>query len=200
LLVGNDVVDLHEPENQPDAIHPRFDERVFSSDERACLGIESTAHATRWRMWAAKESAFKVARKLDAGARFLPRQFSVHFTGRSRAVVRHAVGHFDIALSGPEGWIHAVATPALNAGTWVAPHVLVERASDGLLAAREASSRVRAMAVSALESAFSIDRGDIVIVSAGRIPLALWKESPLPVDLSFSHHGRLVACVWSRTA
>jgi len=90
LLVGNDVVDLRDPENQPGAIHPRFDERVFTPVERARLTDEATAHRTRWLMWAAKESAFKVARKLDPGVRFLPRRFRVDFEGDALAVVRHA--------------------------------------------------------------------------------------------------------------
>ena len=110
MLVGNDVVDLLDPENQQEAIHPRFDERVFTPVERAWLANEATAHRTRWRMWAAKESAFKVARKLDPGVRFLPRRFSVQLKGNAQAVVRYAVGRFDVSFSGADDWVHAIAT------------------------------------------------------------------------------------------
>jgi phosphopantetheinyl transferase (holo-ACP synthase) len=199
LLVGNDVVDLRDPENQPDAIHPRFDQRAFTPVERTRLTVDATAHATRWCLWAAKESAFKLARKIDGRVRFLPRQFSVQITGRTRAVVQHALGRFDVAFSGTDDWVHAVATRAEDASARVRPSVLVERTSHGILAARDASSRVRAMATTALESSLSIAAGEVEILGVGRAPVALWRESRLPVDVSLSHHGRLIACAWSPT-
>jgi phosphopantetheinyl transferase (holo-ACP synthase) len=57
LLVGNDVVDLRDPENQPEAIHPRFDDRVFTWAERARILAAGSPHRMRWVLWAAKESA-----------------------------------------------------------------------------------------------------------------------------------------------
>ena len=65
MLVGNDVVDLHDPQSQPEALHPRFDARVFSLGEREALGASSSPHSLRWSLWAAKESAYKLAKKLD---------------------------------------------------------------------------------------------------------------------------------------
>jgi phosphopantetheinyl transferase (holo-ACP synthase) len=199
LLVGNDVVDLRDPENQPHAIHARFDERVFNHAERARLAVEATAHLTRWRMWAAKESAYKVASKLDQRVRFLPRRFSVQFTGHAQAVVRHAVGRFDITFSGTEDWIHAVATSCHGASSRFRPSALIERSRRSGLAALDASLRVRALASSALEHALSIAPGQVEIARVGRVPVALWKTAPLPVDMSLSHHGRFLACVWSPT-
>ena len=216
MLVGNDVVDLLDPENQPEAIHPRFDERVFTPVERARLTNQATAHRTRWRMWAAKESAFKVARKLDPGVRFLPRLFSVQLRGNARAVVRYAVGRFDVSFSGADDWVHAIATLSDGPGKWrpswvgsswrpsrVAswrPSGIVERVQRGKSVASYASARVRATARSAIGSVLSISPSEIEITTVGKVPVALWNKSPLPVDLSLSHHGRFLACAWSRSS
>ena len=201
MLVGNDVVDLRDPENQPEAIHQRFDRRVFTPAERARLCMEATAHRTRWRMWAAKESAFKVARKLDPRVRFLPRSFSVHPVGNARSIVRHSLGRFEVSFSGAEDWVHAIATPSFGPGVEAlrrGPLAVIERVQQGKSAAANASVRVRAMARSAIGSALSISPSEIRIVTADSIPAALWKKLPLPVDLSLSHHGRFLACAWSR--
>lgn len=202
MLVGNDVVDLRDPENQPDALHPRFDERVFVPAERARLALESTMHVTRWRMWAAKESAFKVARKLDAGVRFLPRQFTVRLVGNARAVVDHAVGRFDVSFSDAHSeahdWVHAIATWSDRSGVLEAPTGVIARVHRSRTTAVHASSRVRTMARNAVGSMLSIAPAEIEIARVGRVPVALRRMLPLPVDLSLSHHGRFLACALTR--
>lgn len=217
MLVGNDVVDLRDPENQPGAIHPRFDGRVFTPAERERLTDEATAHRTRWLMWAAKESAFKVARKLDQGVRFLPRRFTVQFEGKTSAVVRHAVGRFQVSFSGADDWVHAIATrsdglvvdvsPDASGETLCSrprlftqgPSALVERVQRGRVAPAYVSGRVRAMARAAVGSLLSVAPPEIEIATAANVPVAFWRKLPLPVDLSLSHHGRFMACAWSRS-
>jgi phosphopantetheinyl transferase (holo-ACP synthase) len=208
LLVGNDVVDLLDPETRPGAIHRRFDERAFTPAERAWLTASETAHRVRWRMWAAKESAFKVARKLEPGTRFLPRAFSVQLGQDARAVVCHAIGRFEVSLSWTDDWVHAIATPSdgdeidgskkARRGSRV--EALLERGQRGRTAASHVSARVRAMARSAIGSMLSIAPFEIEIVMSGGVPVAIWREAPLPIDLSLSHHGRFLACVWSRSS
>jgi len=213
VLVGNDIVDLGDPENQPGAIHPRFDERVFTPAEwerlaeRARLTGQAAAHRLRWRMWAAKESAFKAARKLDAGVRFLPRRFSVQLPDNARAVirhaavghavVRHAVGRFEVSFHEAEDWVHAIATLSGGIGRGQKTFAVIERVERGRSAASDASARVRAMARSALGSVLSIAPCEIEIAAAGCVPVARWRKSPLPVNLSLSHHGSFLACAWT---
>ena len=110
MLVGNDVVDLRDPESRPEAIHNRFDARVFTSDERKALSASAAAHELRWTLWAAKESAYKVAKKLDPTVRFLPRDFVVGQIAEGRALVMHATGPFDVRLYRTDRWVSAVAT------------------------------------------------------------------------------------------
>jgi len=220
LLVGNDVVDLVDPGNQPGVIHPRFDARVFTSAERAGLAEherlrgEAAAHRLRWSLWAAKESAFKAARKLDEGVRFLPKRFSVRFTGGVSAVVGHvdvrrSLGRFDVAFLGAGEWVHAIArhrNPSVRPsepGTWPPEpgerhrvSAVVERIGPAATPL-EASERVRALARRVLGRALAIAPSEIEVIATGRIPEARWRDAPLPVDLSLSHHGRFLACALS---
>lgn len=207
MLVGNDVVDLRDPENQPEAIHPRFDDRVFTWGERARILAAGSPHRMRWLLWAAKESAYKVARKLDSRVYFSPRAFSVRIPGGETeapdpflAEVSHPFGQFQVCLQGTDEWVHAVASVSgigVAKANW-------ELRSMGRGAARripglEASARVRQLARSALASALSAVPSDLVIAAAAkRVPRVTWRGRRLPVDLSFSHHGRFVACAWGR--
>jgi phosphopantetheinyl transferase (holo-ACP synthase) len=204
LLVGNDVVDLRDPENQPDAIHVRFDERVFSPDERADILSSASPHLMRWALWAAKESAFKVARKMDPRACFSPRAFSVRLPrfdpGVRRAIlteVRHAAGRFRVQVRATDDWVHALASVSgsvPDAPVWkVRP---LTRPGEEL--SMDASARVRQVARSALSSALGLFPSDIVIAAAAkRAPRAWSRGRRLAIDLSLSHHGRFVACAWS---
>ena len=211
MLVGNDVVDLRDPENQPRAIHPRFDLRAFTAEERDWLTEQlelgsDAAHRDRWRLWAAKESAFKVARKLDPHVRFHPRAFGVSLVGRSRAVVHHAIGRFDVWLSGGDEWVHAVSAPMARDSDrpssrlgLVRRGVVSDEGSGRDEIALASGARVRAVARSAVAAALSLAAADVEIASSGRIPIATWRQARLPVDLSLSHHGRFVGCAWRLT-
>ncbi len=205
MLVGNDVVDLRDPENQPEAIHHRFDDRVFSWCERARILAAVSPHRMRWALWAAKESAYKVARKLDSRVYFSPRAFSVRIPGGETeasdpflAEVDHSLGRFQVCLEVTDEWVHAVASVS-GAGVAKANWQL---RSMGREAARripgvEASARVRKLARSAIASALSAVPSDIVIAAAAkRVPRVWWRGRSLSVDISFSHHGRFVACAW----
>ena len=209
MLVGNDVVDLRDPENQPEAIHTRFDLRVFGGGERARILDAKSPHRMRWALWAAKESAYKVARKMDPRVYFSPREFAVRLPrwewGPHEALVAevlHAAGRFHVRLRGTDEWVHAVASTTgggVETAGWDLR--LVERAEAHGLIRFDPSARVRQLARSALASALSIVPSDIVIAAAAkRAPRAWWRGRRLAVDLSMSHHGRFVACAWGRIA
>lgn len=204
------MVDLQDPENQPGAIHRRFDLRAFTVDERAWLTGHldvgpDAVHRARWRLWAAKESAFKVARKLDSRVRFHPLAFAVSVSSNSRAVVCHAKGRFDVWLSGGDEWVHAVAAPfacdPYRPSSRLRP-LGCGFGGEGAVGSEAAASpgaRVRAMARSAVATALSLTAGDIEIASSERIPVVVWRKMRLPVDLSLSHHGRFAGCAWRLT-
>ena len=195
MPVGNDVVDLHDPESQPEALHPRFDARVFSAGEQEALSVSGSPHSLRWSLWAAKESAYKVAKRLDAAVRFLPRDFLVRRVTEGRALVMHDTGFFDVRLYRTDEWVHAVATLTANgaASTGRLGGTGIERMETS---GADPSRTVRASACAALNSRMQLPPGQVQIAADRGIPVALWRNRRLPVDLSLSHHGRFAAWAW----
>ena len=85
-----------DPETRRHALHPRFDARVFAPRERARAARRRRSPiALRWALWAAKEAAYKAARRRDA-ARALPS--AVSFAGRRRRGDRDAAGRYRVRV------------------------------------------------------------------------------------------------------
>ncbi len=193
MPVGNDVVDLRDPEALPGAVHPRFDLRVFTARERDRLLASCRRTRLRWRLWAAKESAFKAAVQRDAAIRFLPRRFEVRRAEGAHAEVLHATaGRFEVRFEEEEDWIHAVALP-ISSDT---PQTALELHEPGEgLQATAPSLRVRELARELVAPLLDLAPSAIRIGrTAGGIPQVQRGDRVLPIDLSLSHHGRLVAC------
>jgi len=142
-MLGNDVVDLRDPDSEPGSFRPRFEARVFTPGERRAISRDRDPLARRWAHWAAKEAAFKLARQLDAQFIFAPSRFAVHFDSSSpdatRRVERRGTveGFDDIGLTIPsvevrsfetEDWVHVVATPV--GADWGAVDLFVEPLTD----------------------------------------------------------------------
>ena len=195
MLVGNDVVDLKDPESQPEALHARFDARVFTLGERAALRASGSVHEIRWTLWAAKESAYKVAKKLDASVRFLPRDFLVRRVGEGPALVVHETGSFEVRVERTDEWIRAVATHTA-AGAASTGHPVSTGIERLEAPGADASRSVREFVRAALGSRMDLPPGEVRIAADRGIPVALWRNRRLPVDLSLSHHGRFVAWAW----
>ena len=101
MSVGNDVVDLDDPETRIEALHPRWAERVFTEAERRALAASRVRHRLHWALWAAKESGYKALRRLDPAAVFSPRAFEIELEAprEVRAVFRGEVRHRDGTFS-----------------------------------------------------------------------------------------------------
>ncbi|TFG62533.1 MAG: 4-phosphopantetheinyl transferase family protein [Gemmatimonadales bacterium] len=190
LPVGNDVVDLQDPGNQPDAIHPGFDRRVFSESELRLIEAASTdsdRHVVRWTLWAAKESVFKLIQQCDESISFRPRAFAVRIEASDLAEVTYEGSVYPVDLDISKQRLHAVArTPETD----VTPVSGVDRPNP-IPTPSTASSLVRAQAVRAIGEHLGIAPEEIAI--EGKIPRATRNGRRLPVDISLSHHGRYVA-------
>ena len=187
-MLGNDLVDLADPESLPGSLHPRFDARVFDTSERAGIGGPG-GDVLRWVLWAAKESAYKAVRRLDPGTIFSPRRFGVRLrkAGAKRWVgrVRHAnrLCRVDARVRGTR--VHAVA---LVEGR-TASDLIVGAAGT---AGPAPSQAVRDLARARLAEWLAEDAGDVGFGRRGRVPCVRVRGRTLPVILSFSHHGRYV--------
>ena len=200
-MVGNDVVDLLDPDARGETLHPRFDERVFCERELHMLGRSTHSGRLRWRMWAAKEAAYKAARKLDGSVIFSPRRFEtrgLELAVMAPATVEHAGRSFALRVVEQADAVHAVA---FSAG---------ERASccevqrlDGECALRDPdgpSRAVRRLALMAARALLQAPEQELEIRREGRIPRVYRCGAPAPLDLSLSHHGAVVAFVLVATS
>lgn len=196
MPVGNDVVDLLDRDARPGALHPRFDQRVFTLAERAWIESQALPDRLRWTLWAAKESAFKAARKLDAEVPFHPRRFVARLTDHDHIeVVHRAAGRFRVWVEEARDWIHAVALPAGDASG--PPATAVTLVEPDAIAAPCPGERARELARRAVAPLLAMDPDEIRVVLRDRIPHLSNAGRILPVDLSLSHHGRVVACAWA---
>src|SRR5262245_24406175 len=189
-MVGDDLVDLDDPEARDGAQHPRFDARVFAAAERAVLAASPAPVRLRWVLWAAKEAAYKLARKLDPGVVFSPPGFAVSLSpAKARGVLRGRVcwrgGLLRVEVRELGGAVHAIAKDGGRQGGLVHGVASLGPCDDPSLAARD-------LAVRRVAERLGLDASGLRVLRRGRIPsLALPGGGALA--LSLSHHGRFVA-------
>jgi hypothetical protein len=195
MLVANDIVDLGDVETHQGALHPRFDERVFTTEERALLRASPRSSALRWHLWASKESAFKLGRKLDPTCIFSPPLFAVSMSEHETTL---RVDFFALRAR----------IRIVRSGTCVHALAMLERDASGLalhrqrptmvqMRANDPQAAVRQLATCSLARHFGVPPQDFEIVKRSRIPRLQRLGVPCDADLSLAHHGRFVgfACV-----
>ena len=189
MSVGNDVVDLADPESRLEGLHPRFDERVFGERERAALEASASRQLLHWALWAAKESAYKARKRLDPSVVFSPREFEVELPslppagGSAAGGVVHRGDLFEIEVRVAGACVHAVAWRGDAGG----PRIVsaVEPTSE------EPGRAVRRLAASTIASALGLWPSGLEIV--GCPPVVMHRGRAFEATVSLSHHGRFVA-------
>jgi len=187
-MVGNDVVDLRARAVVSGPRHPRFDARVFAPAEHRALRESAAPNALRWTLWAAKEAAYKVAKKLDDATVWSPLRFVVSLDGACGGTVEHAGRQIPVRVEADGERVHAVATDRAEALAGVRSRVAELRAEDA-----DPSAAVRSLAREELAPLLGAPPGALEFARRGRIPLLRLAGRAAPFDLSLSHHGRFVA-------
>jgi hypothetical protein len=222
-MLGNDIIDLRDPDARPESFRARFDDRVFSAEEQRAIARDANPLARRWAHWGAKEAAYKLAKQLDPTFVFSPRQLGVTYaddhaddhSDRDQAVNR--ASHFvdsepavrrlerrgEVEL--PCGLPHGLRVLELRSfETDARVHVVaVPRGSDwsGVELGIEALDRgsddpsiaVRAMAVREISRSLGVAAERLTIGREGRIPTVELDGAPTHLSLSLSHHGGWIA-------
>lgn len=75
--VGNDVVDLNDPENAGKSRDRRFCRRVFNDQELALIAGSASPDIVLWALWAAKEASYKAVSRGDPSVCSIPRKYPV---------------------------------------------------------------------------------------------------------------------------
>ncbi len=187
-MLGNDVVDLGDPESRAERQHPRFDIRVFDDVERRVIEASPDRERARWCLWAAKESAYKAARKEDPRTVFAPARFAVRYARAGALAVHVCERHFRVDVRAAAEHVHAVARPAGDTLDSICGAVAMMRSAEAF-----ASFATRRFAVVTLAARLGVRAGDLAIQRDGRIPTLWYRGRRTTADLSLSHHGRFVA-------
>lgn len=184
-MIGNDIVDLEDPETAVTASHPRFDARVFSPGERDRIAKSKDPARERWIFWAAKEAAYKMLRAADTGVVFSPVKFEVTRTGESRAQVERSGEILVVDLDVRPAVVHAVAH---------SPGRTRRLSALGKCHGADPSGSARALTVESLAPLVGAAPGELRVDRApGAPPVLVFKDQPTNSTLSLSHHGRFVA-------
>lgn len=177
-MLGNDVVDLADAGGR----HPRFDARAFAAAELALIAADPGLRAV---LWAAKESAYKAARKAEPRTVFSPSRFVVELADARRARVTFGERRFAVELSPGDGYVHAIARAAGD------PDATVCAAVETIARDADESAAVRRLAIDTIQRATG--QSGFSVARDGRIPSLHRHGQAVDADLSLSHHGRFVA-------
>jgi hypothetical protein len=202
-FIGNDIVDLTDSGNMGKSRDKRFLQRVFTEAERACITAAAAPDVILWALWAAKETAYKVVRKIDPSVASTPRLYPVvmspdeHDPARS-GMVYTPQGPVVIRVAIAPDHLHCIGATPLPG---ILDHVLwdVERlcqAEDG--GDPDPSLAVRRLAGRRLAALLDVSEADIAIRRCQDIdqwapPAPYLGEKSVPFDLSLSHDGAFVA-------
>jgi hypothetical protein len=190
-MIGNDVVDLASDETLPGARNPRFDDRVYTDAERRALTDSDAPDLLRWLFWAAKESAYKLARRMDPALVWSPRRFGVTLDDSLRGRVRWPAGACVVRVEHDSRRVHAVA--ARNEADLHGVRARIARLDEVSEKRASASGAVRTLAIRDLASCLGIDPAALEVRRSGRIPTLFANERAVDWPLSLSHHGRFIA-------
>jgi len=196
-MVGNDIVDLKDPESAAETLHPRFDTRVFSSPEREQLEYSGDSARERWVLWAAKEAGFKLMKRLRPEVVFSPRRFVVVMPpaafGRRLGSIDYEGSRMHVSAWQDTEVVHAVARPLADDG-WLELQGFRALSPDELACGDPAlpSRAARALAIEAFAGEVGIDPEALSVETSARIPRLVHRGRDLAA-LSLSHHGRFVA-------
>lgn len=211
-FVGNDVIDMLAAHNRGRAQQSRFLGRVLTESEREWLVLAGDGDRRFALLWAAKEAAYKAAKKRDANLVFAPRRWQVEWDAarmssvRAASVIIAADTRIAVQWEEGDGWLHCIAFIGAAAcrmdgavGTiddWAVAGALTVRERDAVMGAE--SVAVRNLARRLLRRQ-GFDGIDILRVAHGARrgpPQAVLGHEPLAgVDVSLSHDGRFVAAV-----
>jgi len=110
LYVGNDIVDLTLKDNIGKSHDYRFLNRVFTASEQNFLNQSTNKDASLWKMWAAKEAAYKILKKCDPDLIFSHLKFVVTAQEcQTRGMVKHHDKVISVRWEENADWVHCIA-------------------------------------------------------------------------------------------
>ena len=191
-MIGNDIVDLTDAESNPKGVHPRFDARVFASSELELISSSGAPDRLRWMLWAAKEAAYKALKKIAPNTIFSPRRFVVKLNETLRGNVTCDEKTLAVQVWEEVDSVHAIATTEEILDKQILSGTETLEPEDAV-DAEFPSQAARSLAIRELAERLGVPGEELSITRFGRVPTLLHNGESTNIDLSLSHHGKLVA-------
>ena len=199
--VGNDVVDLKDPENIGKSRDDRFLGRVFTAGERELIASAPSPDTLLWSLWAAKEAAFKAVSSGDPTVCSIPHRYRVVLEAEDakRKIVRLAGkvitprGELVLEIAVSADWVHALAAGAEEALKRLYRRV---KRLEGGKGAADPSAFVRGELLREIARRLDCPVGDLSVVKNQDglgAPRVLFRGDLLAAEVSLSHDGRFAA-------
>lgn len=180
--IGNDIVDLNDPQAKSKENNLAFLSRIFSSAEQRLISESSAPHVMLWTLWSIKEASFKAAQKLLSNIRFIPKKFSCEIieAKSARWLCYYNSACFNVHVTTTSDYVHAVA---VNDASFFLSAVLLENCEEN------ASNTVRVLALRLLA-----ELGVLADAIRHKPPRFYRNETEIEGwDVSLSHDGRFIA-------
>jgi hypothetical protein len=208
VAVGNDIVDLGNPDALGKSQDDRFLRRVFLPEEQSQISLDSDSDCILWVLWAAKETAYKIISKINPAIPSGPLKYRVHLeetVSLSPRTPGFRNGHFSCLVETPVGSVKICALTGADYvhayGSWGdqatagAMHLKVFRLDQPCFHRQPESDVVRKVLCGYLGRFWHIPSGQIVIqrdqnARGAGPPVVYIQGERAPMDTSLSHHGR----------
>lgn len=197
--VGNDIVDLADPENIGKSRDQRFCRRVFNPEELSLIANSDRPDTILWALWAAKEAAYKAISRGDPSVCSIPRKYQVIIeTGAQPASsaplqgrVTTPLGELPVQIFIEAEMVHVIATGTVDDLTRI-----VSRVEQMDAERADSSEFAREILLEEIARHLCCHADDLSVAKEKRRPWApfiSFRGSRLPAEISLSHDGRFVA-------
>ena len=214
MHVGNDIVDLGSPSAQGKNKDEKFIRRVFTDDEKQFIARSDDPDGILWRLWAAKETAYKVISKSNPGISSAPRKYQVCISSPMKGCTVKGIvktpdgadGRIQVTIYHYGDVVHCIGSSL----SWDSEKQVihgVDKIDDGYppdygQSSQYVSDLVRHIAGVRIAQHVPCDQKDIhfskTTSACGQAyPIVQIDNQTCQIDISFSHDGRFVAYAFS---
>lgn len=203
--MGNDVIDLTDPENVGKSCDRRFCRRVFNNDELALISASSQPDTILWAIWAAKEAAYKVVSRIDNSVCSIPKKYPVALEAAASpmdaavflgGIVVSPLGEVFVRISAENGMLHAVAAETRETLARVIARVKTAQAHE---LDDDLSELARKILREEIARRLDCPFEELAVLKEKERPWAPYmvlRNIRLPVHVSLSHDGRFAAAAF----
>ena len=190
ISIGNDIVDLNDFDSDLETYNRRYIQRVLSESEIATFNINLELILERekikslfWRLWAAKEAAYKSLKRINSEYIFKPSEYTV---SPDFSEVKYGPERAYCSYEEKKNYIHVICSnkPVQKLFKEKKIHYLIQKCRFNDNHRDIARQKIKA-------DLTEIYQKEINLIFTNRIPSYIVNDNEYPV--SISHHGQYVS-------